>query len=137
MTRARILRMAAWGAAIAALAGLVAAILWPSEEERLYRQVSAKGALPLAELTSVDWDRVCVVGPYCSGFVTGPFCDRFDEGTWGLVFFKEEQAVAVKTYSRKAAYEGPVGPASCSAPADKAALIATGTKTLTLGRPSP
>lgn len=75
-----------------------------------------------------------MVGPYCNGFVVGPFCDRFNEGTWGLVFFKDERTVAVKTYSRKVSYEGPVGPASCITPAEKAAIIAVGPNTLTLGR---
>lgn len=134
MTRARILRTTAWSATIMTLAGFVTAVLWSSEEESLYRHVSSKGSLPLADLISADWDRVCLVGPYCNGFVVGPFCDRFDEGTWGLVFFKDERTVAVKTYSRKVAYEGPVGPASCTTPAEKAALIAVSPKTLTLGR---
>lgn len=136
MKRPAILKILAGFITVLSVAAVATQFLVPSEEDGLYRRALER-PVPLETFASTEWDQVCVVGPYCGGFVTGSFCDRFDEDTWGLVFFKGGQATAIKTFSREIGFDGPLGPPSCRSPAEQPAFSAAGPRTLTVRPAKP
>ncbi len=128
-----------------AVIAVVISFLMPAKPymdvQSLYDQAAKKGKVEATEIEA-GWNKVCLVGPYCSlgqKELDPTTCNQFqDDGLWGLVFIKTKTIVSIKKYTRQVEFDGLGNPEklktmkSCFTIDEKPAFFVAGPKTLIL-----